>query len=106
MLTTTTAGDDDAAIAAADATTEDFEVLLVSDDQDPGYAVFCPSLPGCGSQGDTRAEALAMIADAIAGYLAYDPTRPVVPASRKDDLIAEFTYEGSAVEVASVRVVV
>lgn len=104
MLTTTTAGDDVG--IALTATTEDFEVLLVSDDQDPGYAVFCPSLPGCGSQGDTHAEALEMIADAIAGYLAYDPTRPVVPASRKDDLIAEFTYEGSAVEVASVRVVV
>ena len=105
MLTTVTTASDDAAVAA-DATTEDFEVLLVSDDQDPGYAVFCPSLPGCGSQGDTRAEALAMIAEAIAGYLAYDSTRPVVPASRKDDLIAEFTYEGSAFEVAWVRVVV
>ena len=105
MLTTVTTAVDDATVAA-DATTEDFEVLLVSDDQDPGYAVFCPSLPGCGSQGDTRAEALAMIADAIAGYLAYDPTRPVVSASRKDDLIAEFTYEGSAVEVASVQVAI
>ena len=47
-----------------------------------------------------------MIAEAIAGYLAYDPTRPTVPASRKDDLIAEFTYEGSALQVVSVRVAV
>ena len=106
MLTTTTTAGDDAAITAADATTEDFEVLLVSDDQDPGYAVFCPSLPGCGSQGDTRAEALAMIADAIACHLDPGTERPVVPASRKDRVIAEYTNDGCYVEVATVPVVI
>ena len=84
----------------------EFEVVLVKDDRDPDYAVFCPALPGCGSQGDTRAEALAMIADAIAGYMAYRQTRPVTPASRKDDLIAEFIAAGATVEVATVRVCV
>ena len=108
MVTTTTvanAGDNAAAIPNA-VTTEDFEVLLVSDDRDPGYAVFCPSLPGCGSQGDTRAEALEMIADAIAGYLAYDASRPTVPASRKDRMIAEYTADGCCVEVATVPVAI
>ena len=35
-----------------------------------GYAVFCPGLPGCWSQGDTEAEALENIQDAIQEYLA------------------------------------
>jgi len=34
-----------------------------------GYAVWCPSLPGCASQGETREEALANIRDAIESYL-------------------------------------
>ena len=105
MVTTTTtvanAGDADAIPNAA--TTEDFEVLLVSDDRDPGYAVFCPSLPGCGSQGDTRAEALEMIADAIAGFVPYY-TRPRAPQSRKTQMIAEYTADGCRVETATVRV--
>ena len=33
------------------------------------YSASCPSLPGCVSQGATRAEALKNIQDAIAGYL-------------------------------------
>ncbi len=36
---------------------------------DEGYAVWCPSLPGCCSQGETEEEALANIKDAIASYL-------------------------------------
>jgi predicted RNase H-like HicB family nuclease len=34
-----------------------------------GYAVWCPSLPGCASQGETREEAIANIKDAIAVYV-------------------------------------
>ena len=34
-----------------------------------GYAVWCPSLPGCASQGETREEAFANIQDAIESYL-------------------------------------
>lgn len=34
-----------------------------------GYAVWCPSLPGCWSQGETEAEALENIKDAISTYL-------------------------------------
>ena len=41
-----------------------FTVIL---DREPegGYSVYCPSLPGCCSQGKDRAEALAMIREAI-----------------------------------------
>jgi predicted RNase H-like HicB family nuclease len=34
-----------------------------------GYAVWCPSLPGCWSQGDTEAEAIENIKEAIQDYL-------------------------------------
>jgi predicted RNase H-like HicB family nuclease len=35
-----------------------------------GYAVWCPGLPGCWSQGATEEEALENIKDAIETYLA------------------------------------
>ncbi|MCJ7433985.1 MAG: type II toxin-antitoxin system HicB family antitoxin [Anaerolineales bacterium] len=34
-----------------------------------GYAVWCPGLPGCWSQGETEQEALENIRDAIKTYL-------------------------------------
>lgn len=34
-----------------------------------GYAVWCPGLPGCWSQGDTEEEALENIKDAISTFL-------------------------------------
>lgn len=37
---------------------------------DEGFAVSCPGLPGCWSQGATEEEALANIRDAIEDYLA------------------------------------
>jgi len=37
---------------------------------DEGYAVSCPGLPGCWSQGATEEEALEDIKDAIETYLA------------------------------------
>lgn len=37
---------------------------------DEGYSVFCPGLPGCWSQGETEAEAMENIRDAIQEYIA------------------------------------
>jgi len=37
---------------------------------DEGFAVSCPGLPGCWSQGATEEEALANIRDAIEEYIA------------------------------------
>ena len=45
-----------------------YEVKLIRSDE--GYAVWCPSLPGCWSQGSTEQEALENIKDAISEYLA------------------------------------
>ncbi len=36
---------------------------------DEGYAVWCPGLPGCWSQGSTEEEALENIKDAIETYV-------------------------------------
>jgi predicted RNase H-like HicB family nuclease len=36
---------------------------------DEGFAIWCPGLPGCWSQGTTEDEALANIRDAISQYL-------------------------------------
>jgi predicted RNase H-like HicB family nuclease len=44
-----------------------FDVVLIPSDE--GFAVGCLALPGCWSQGETRAEALVNIADAIHEYL-------------------------------------
>ena len=84
---------------------EEFEVLLISDDLDPGYGVIVPTLPGCLSQGDDRDHALEMIAEAIEGFLMF-PRRPDAPVDRKERLIAEYTADGCTVEVATVRVAV
>ena len=42
-----------------------YEVSLISDTSSGGYVVECPAIKGCVSQGETEAEALEMIQDAI-----------------------------------------
>ena len=43
---------------------------VVVNESEEGVSVSCPGLPGCWSQGETEAEALANIQDAIREYLA------------------------------------
>lgn len=43
--------------------------VIFEQEQDGGYHVFCPTLPGCHSQGDHFEEALANISEAIELYL-------------------------------------
>ncbi|MDT3676304.1 type II toxin-antitoxin system HicB family antitoxin [Microcystis wesenbergii] len=38
-------------------------------ESEEGYAIWCPGLPGCWSQGDTEAEAIENIKEAIQDYL-------------------------------------
>ncbi len=45
-----------------------FKVILETSDEG-GYTVYVPSLPGCISEGETIAEALTNIREAIALYL-------------------------------------
>ncbi len=56
-----------------------YHVTLIKSEE--GFAVFCPALPGCCSQGDTEQEALQNIRDAIREYLgvvADDSSRPEI----------------------------
>jgi predicted RNase H-like HicB family nuclease len=39
--------------------------VVLTPDEDGGFVVECPVIPGCISQGDTRDEALANIREAI-----------------------------------------
>lgn len=43
--------------------------VLLEPDEEGGYAVWVPALPGCVSQGETREEALVNIHEAIQSYL-------------------------------------
>ena len=43
--------------------------VIIEQDEDGIFVASCPALPGCISQGKTRAEAQANIKDAIQGYL-------------------------------------
>ena len=51
-----------------------YQVVLIHSDE--GYAVSCPALPGCHSQGETEAEALENIQDAIREWLAAQVDAP------------------------------
>ena len=44
-----------------------YQVVLVHTDE--GFSVSVPALPGCASEGETEAEAMENIEDAIRGYL-------------------------------------
>jgi len=43
--------------------------VVIEQESDGGYVISVPALPGCVSQGDTRAEALANIREAIGLYI-------------------------------------
>jgi antitoxin HicB len=60
--------------------------VLIEQDEDAVFVAQVPSLPGCVSQGQTRAEALKNIHEAIEGYLeslaAHD--EPIPPSIDED----------------------
>jgi antitoxin HicB len=43
--------------------------IVIEQDEDGQYIATAPALPGCISEGNTRAEAVLNIKEAIAGYL-------------------------------------
>lgn len=59
-----------------------FHIRFEIDQEDGGYTVTVPELQGCVTEGDTLAEAIEMVKDAIEGHLAVadeygDPIPPV-----------------------------
>ena len=43
--------------------------IILESQEEGGFTVYVPSLPGCMSEGDTKKEAIANIKEAIALYL-------------------------------------
>ena len=46
--------------------------VILEKQEEGGYTIYAPSLPGCVSQGDTKEEALSHIKEAIELYLEAD----------------------------------
>ena len=68
--------------------------VVLEQEEDGGYVVSVPALPGCVSQGDTRGDTLSNIQEAIAVYLedcrdAGDPTE-AAPAALALALVLTF----------------
>jgi predicted RNase H-like HicB family nuclease len=59
--------------------------ILINADEDGVFVATVPSLPGCVSQGATRAEALANVREAIEGYVESLHARgePIPPSIRR-----------------------
>ena len=62
----------------------DYHIKLIQSDE--GWAVSCPALPGCHSQGITRAEALENIRIAIREWLSVEAEESGI-LSVEEDLV-------------------
>ncbi len=76
-----------------------YEVVLV--ETDDGWAVMCPALLGCVSQGDSEADALENIKEAITGWLKFE-TRDVKRRTQK--WVDEYREGGFPVKTVRVSV--
>lgn len=83
---------------------EEFEVLLVSGGEEPGYSVFVPVIPGCVSEGDDWDEALYMIQGAIEFFLEVVGRPPAEAAEDAEQMSRDWTTQGYAVQTARVLV--
>lgn len=65
--------------------------------EEGGYVVSVPTLPGCVTQGDTFEEAVAMIKDAIEGYVAViEEEGEEIPQESKEVVITKITVANPA----------
>ena len=61
---------------------------IIEQDEDGIYVAECPALPGCISQGKTRAEALENIKDAIKGYIeSLKKHKEPIPPSIEEEVV-------------------
>ena len=62
--------------------------VIIYRGEDDYWVAECPSLPGCLSQGKTKAEAVANIREAIRGYIAaLEEDKLAVPEERFDAVL-------------------
>ncbi|MBI1802744.1 MAG: type II toxin-antitoxin system HicB family antitoxin [Chloroflexi bacterium] len=67
--------------------------VIFEREPDGGYAIHCPSLKGCHSQGDTYEEALENIREAMTAWLevARDFGDPIPPSDVLEETLVEVT---------------
>ncbi len=63
--------------------------VILEPEEDGGHSVQCPALPGCSSQGDTLAEALANIQEAILGVLKVRQQEGMSPSKETPEIVTE-----------------
>ncbi len=63
--------------------------VILETEEDGGYSVHCPALPGCSSQGDTLEEALANIQEAILGVLKVRQQEGMSPPRETPEIVTE-----------------
>lgn len=63
--------------------------VILEPEEDGGYSVHCPALPGCSSQGDTLEEALDNIREAIRGVLKVGQKHRTPPPKETPEIVAE-----------------
>ena len=83
---------------------EEFEVVLVSGPDEPGYSVFVPALPGCAGEGDDWDEALYMIQGAIELFWEVAERPQVDVAAETEQTKRDWEPQGYLVESAKVWV--
>jgi predicted RNase H-like HicB family nuclease len=66
-----------------------YPVILIKSDE--GFAIGCPALPGCWSQGKTEEEAMANIREAIQLWLEVAEEDARAEAGRESGTLAEVT---------------
>jgi predicted RNase H-like HicB family nuclease len=63
----------------------EIEIVLEAEEEG-GFSVFVPSLPGCVSQGETREEAIENIKEAIELYLEADQNELIIYKDKGENL--------------------
>ena len=63
--------------------------VILESEEDKGYSVHCPALPGCSSQGDTLEEALSNIKEAIHGVLKVRQEQGVLIPRETPEILTE-----------------
>ena len=62
--------------------------IVIEQDEDGIFVARCPALPGCISQGKTRAEARQNIEDAMVGYIAsLKKHKEPIPSSIEEEIV-------------------
>ena len=81
-----------------------YPAIFTPDEDDGGYTVSFPDLPGCITEGDTAAEAFEMAKDALGGWLAchMNGKKDFPLASAVESLVLEKSEKAMLVEVNSI----